>query len=99
MDETEEPGCDFCAQETPVKAYACPDFAVIKRGLPPQGSTGPFKACSLCAALVDVGDVEGLIRRYAAGHYVPHESRKLRKQLLTAYWAKFLELRQEGQPI
>lgn len=98
MDEPQA-RCDFCVQGPPTTVYPCPDFAVIKRGLPPQGSKGPFRACAVCAPLVDANDVEGLIRRYAESHYLPHASRKLRKQLLTAYWAKFIELRQEGQAV
>lgn len=99
MNGTQELKCDFCAKAPPSRVYPCQDFAVLMKGLPPQGSKGPFMACSACAAFVDAKDVKGLVKRYSSLHHLPHSARPTRKKLLLAYWGKFFELHEPGRAI
>lgn len=99
MEGTDELKCDFCGRDKPTTVYPCSDFAVLMRGLPPQGSKGPFTACAACAAFIDAKDIKGLVKRYAGFHVIPHALRPTRKKLLSAYWGKFFELREPGRPI
>ncbi len=58
--------CDFCCSIDPVKEFPCADFPLPHD--PGMLSAGAWAACPPCAALVDAGDLNGLVRRCAGIH-------------------------------
>lgn len=64
--------CDFCSSPDVVRSYQCRDFDSASKDagtVLPGGmnlilaSHGLWAACAECSALIDAGDIDGLVRR------------------------------------
>jgi hypothetical protein len=54
------PVCDFCFDQGPTWDYPCERFVIPELDF---GSDEGWSACDTCSALVEAGDVEGIVER------------------------------------
>jgi hypothetical protein len=77
--------CDFCSKPNPSRVYQSPDISMDgphpELGVPEFRSKCAWVACTICAALIDKEDWDGLVLR-AVEHLYPRYGGMMPRRIL-----------------